>query len=124
MEETVRRGGPGMSSRPQSTGDLLPSERRLLSVMSALGFGRLEYVQIRNGEPVLDPGPMIVRDVKFGVQDGARPKTTSGDFELKQQVAELFEYTRSVDVGEIRALEVRHGLPFAMEVELAGGRHA
>jgi hypothetical protein len=113
-----------MSTRPQSTGDLLPSERRLLSVMRALGFGRVEYVQIRRGEPALDPWPTVVRDVKFGVQSGAPARTTSEDFELKQQVAEFFEYTRSVEVGEIRALEVRHGLPFAMEVELAGGRHA
>lgn len=110
--------------RPASTRDLRPSERRLLNAISALGFGRLEYLQIRNGEPVLDPGPTVVRDVKFGVQSGARPRTTSEDFALKQQVAEFFEYTRSVEVGEIRALEVRHGLPFAMEVELAGGRHA
>jgi hypothetical protein len=89
-----------------------------------LGFGRLEYLQIRRGEPVLEPWPTVVRDVKFGVQAGTDPRPTSDDFQLKQQVAEFFEYTRSVEVGEIRALEVRHGLPFAMEVELAGGRHA
>jgi hypothetical protein len=111
-------------ARPFTTRELLASERRLLTVMRALGFGRLEYLQIHRGEPILDPGPTIVRDIKFGAQDGARPRTTSEDFELKQQVAEFFEYTRSVDVGEIRTLEVRHGLPFAMEVELPGGRHA
>jgi hypothetical protein len=29
---------------------------------------------------------------------------------------------RDVDDGEIRELEVRHGLPFSMEIELAGRR--
>ncbi|MBE7542238.1 MAG: hypothetical protein HS123_07715 [Solibacteraceae bacterium] len=38
-------------------------------------------------------------------------------FELKSQVADLFEYVRAVDEGEIRALEIRHGLPFSMEIE-------
>jgi hypothetical protein len=31
-------------------------------------------------------------------------------------VSELFEFVRAVDDGEIRSLEVRHGLPFSMEV--------
>jgi hypothetical protein len=35
---------------------------------------------------------------------------------LKQQTAQLFEFVRSVDAGEIRVLEVRGGLPFAMEI--------
>jgi hypothetical protein len=40
-----------------------------------------------------------------------------GDFELKTQMAEFFEYVRAVDAGEIRCLELRHGLPFSMEIE-------
>jgi hypothetical protein len=32
-------------------------------------------------------------------------------------MADLFEYIRGVDDGEIRRLEVRHGLPFSMEIE-------
>jgi len=39
------------------------------------------------------------------------------EFELKRQVAELFDYVRTIEAGEIRCLEVRHGLPFSMEVE-------
>jgi hypothetical protein len=35
-------------------------------------------------------------------------------------VAEFFAYVRDVDAGEIRELEVRHGIPFAMEIELDG----
>jgi hypothetical protein len=33
----------------------------------------------------------------------------------------LFEYVRAVDAGEIRTLEVKSGLPFSMEIEMAGG---
>jgi hypothetical protein len=29
---------------------------------------------------------------------------------------------RSVDAGEIRTLEVKHGLPFSMEIEMVGER--
>jgi hypothetical protein len=108
-----------------STEDLLPSERRFLAAMQALGFGRFEYVQIRNGDIILDPWPVAVRDVKFGAE-GASERALHPASQLKRQVTEFFEYTRDVDDGEIRTLEIRHGLPFSMEVELAarqrGGR--
>lgn len=106
---------------PTSTRDLLPSERCFLAAMHQLGFGRFEFVQIRSGEVVLDPWPTTIRDLKFGCADSAPPAPKSDAFALKQQVAELFEYIRSVEAGEIRVLEVKHGLPFSMEVELPQG---
>jgi hypothetical protein len=109
-------------SRPTSTRDLRPSERAFAAAMSALGFGRFEYLRIERGELVLDPWPAVVRDVRFGSQDPGASKIPSAEFELKPQVAELFEYVRAVDTGEIRTLEVKHGLPFSMEIEMAGGR--
>jgi hypothetical protein len=109
-------------SRPTSTRDLLPSERLIVSAMSRLGFGRFEYLRIERGELVIDPWPTVVRDVKFGSQDPGATRVLSPDFELKPQVAELFEYVRDVDAGEIRTLEVKSGLPFSMEIEIAGGR--
>jgi hypothetical protein len=107
------------AARPCLTGDLLPSEQRFLTAMREVAFGRFEYVQIRKGEIVLDPCPVAVRDVKFGAETAAERKAHS-EYQLKRQVAEFFEYTRDVEAGEIRTLEVRHGLPFSMEVELAG----
>ena len=94
--------------------------------MSRMGFGRFKYLRIDGGELVLDPWPTSVRDVKFGSVDPGAAKEPSADFELKAQVAELFAYVRSVDAGEIRILEVKHGLPFSMEIEhqIEGSRHA
>ena len=104
---------------PVTTQDLLPSEVAFIAAMQQLGFGLFEYVQIRDGELVLNPGPVTVRHVKFGTPEttGKTSGSTSG---LRQQIAELFSYVRAVAAGEIRTLEVRHGLPFSMEVELGG----
>ncbi len=104
-------------SRPVSTRDLLPAERAFAAALTGLGFGRFEYLRIARGELVLDPWPTAVRDLKFGCASAAPVKPAPGDFALKPQVAELFEYVRAVDEGEIRCLEVRHGLPFSMEIE-------
>jgi hypothetical protein len=99
-----------------STHDLRPSERRFVTAMQELGYGRFESLRIERGEFVLDPWPTIVRSVKFGDATPNRPGSPRGEFELKQQTAQLFEFVRSVDAGEIRVLEVRGGLPFTMEI--------
>jgi hypothetical protein len=102
-----------------STRDLLPSERRFIAAMQQLSFGRFESLRIHDGEFVLDPSPTTIRGVKFGSEDPSGSRTQPEEFQLKRQEIELFEYVRTVDAGEIRRLEVRHGLPFSMEVELA-----
>lgn len=114
---------------PTSTRDLRPSERCFLAAMQQLGFGRFEFLPIRNGELMLDPWPTVVREVKFGTSDPAAVKPFPEEFELKRQAVEFFEYLRSVEAGEIRTLEIKHGLPFSMEIELQpersrGRRHA
>jgi hypothetical protein len=85
--------------------------------MHDVGFGRFESLRIERGELVLDPWPTTVRGVKFGSVDTTAHTPPLGDFELKTQMAEFFEYVRAVDAGEIRCLELRHGLPFSMEIE-------
>lgn len=105
---------------PRMSADLVPSERQFMKAFQCLWFGRIEHLQVRRGEVVLDPWPTTIRGVKFGSGDAATRKPIPDDFELKGQVAEFFEYVRAVDAGEIRTLEIRHGLPFSMEVELAG----
>ena len=108
-------------SRPTTTQGLLASEATFLAAMQQLGFGRFEYLQIRGGELVLNPWPVAVRDIKFAAAANcAKPADATSD--LRPQVAELFEYVRDVDAGEIRELQVRHGLPFSMEVELGGAK--
>ena len=113
-------------TKPRSTADLVPSERQLVNALQHLWFGRIEHLQIRRGEVVLDPWPTTVRDVKFGSESVSAGANLPEAFELKRQTAELFEYVRAVTAGEIRCLEIRHGLPFAMQIEhgpeISGGR--
>jgi hypothetical protein len=108
---------------PATTHELLPSEVAFVAAMQELGFGRFEYLQIRGGELVLDPWPDTIQDIKFATpKNNGKPELAAD--ELRPQIAEFFDYVRSGDAGEIRILEIRHGLPFAMEVALAGARTA
>ena len=108
--------------RVLSTSELRASARAFVAAMQQLGFGRFEFLGIENGELVLEPWPTTVRGVKFGSEDAGTSRASADEFQLKRQVIELFEYIREVEAGEIRCLEIRHGLPFSMEVELASAQ--
>ncbi len=98
--------------------DLRPSERLFVVAMHELHFGRFEGLRIMNGE--LSLADTVIRLVKFG-SDQPTPVSLTESCGLKHQVTEFLEYVRSVADGEIRCLEVRHGIPFSMEV--AEGAH-
>ncbi len=89
--------------------------------MQRLGFGTFENLHIRSGEPIFDPPPRVVRDVKFGGDNGPRLESALDDFALKAQVRDLFDHFDTLRTGTIRTLEVKHGLPFRMQVEEAAG---
>jgi len=95
---------------------LSPARRRLLEILQQINFGRLETLAIRNGEPVLDPMPRKVLEIKFAGENGPRPELKVDDFLLKRQAVELFEFFDQLQDGVIDVLEVKHGLPFRMIV--------
>lgn len=107
-------------NRAVSTSELRASERSFLSAMQRMGFGRFEFLRIDNKELVLEPWPTSVHGLKFGSKDVAEARPATDEFQLKHQVIEFFDYVRSTETGEIRCLEIRHGLPFSMEIELPG----
>ncbi|MGA2184646.1 MAG: hypothetical protein ABSH47_16610 [Bryobacteraceae bacterium] len=100
-----------------STADLTPSESCFVAALKQLGFGRIESVRIHGGELILNPWPTMVQLLRFGASE-IEPSDRSPEFELKKPIVELFAYVRGLDDGEIQCLEVRHGLPFAMQVEV------
>ena len=100
---------------------LTPAGQRLLAMMQEMNFGRIEGLTIINGEPVFDPMPRIVRQVKFCSENGPRHEKKLNDFKLKEQVVELFEAMVRMKNGVIETLEIKHGLPFLMNLEEAAG---
>jgi len=95
----------------------LPAGRqRLLEMMQALNFGRIEHLSVADGEPVFHPPPKVTREVKFGADNGPRPELSLDDFVLKAEVHELFDAINEIGNGIIERIEIRHGLPFRMIV--------
>ena len=82
--------------------------------MQDINFGEFRKITVRNGEPVLDPEPTRIREVKFGGDNSPLAERHAPDFILKSQVVELFDWLHSIRNGVIESLEVKHGLPFRM----------
>jgi hypothetical protein len=83
--------------------------------MQRLNFGRIENLEIRGGEPVLDPVPRVVREHKFCADNGPRPEA-GRDCVLKNQVGDLMHLLDNLGDGTITVLSVKHGLPFHAEL--------
>ncbi|OWK39877.1 hypothetical protein [Fimbriiglobus ruber] len=102
-----------MTSAPLKS-SLTPAARRLVELMQRINFGTIEDLPVRRGQPVLDPLPRYVTEVKFGGENGARPELMAPDFPLKAQVVELIRRLADLGDGTVAALEIKHGIPFRM----------
>ena len=102
------------STKSPTTRPLSAARRQLLALCKQLGYGRLEQVAVRGGEPVLEPSPVVIQEFKFG-----SPTHNSYRGEQSEQAIGLFELFDSLRDGTIAVLSVKCGLPFLAEVKIA-----
>ena len=99
-----------------NSNSLSPARKRLVRLMQDVNYGRITNLQVRDGDPVFDPPPTVLRLFLFG--KGNRPNESRGNdgFALKMEVAQLFgifERERNLLIHE---LIIDNGLPVRMTV--------
>lgn len=94
--------------------ELKSKERDFLEMMMRLDFARIENVPVNFGMPIITGQTKIVKKVKLSAKED-RPEIPA-DFELKAQQKHFFEQVRRMQHGVIFSLEIKHGLPFFLEV--------
>src|SRR4051812_34989572 len=97
-------------NKTPNKGSLSSGRRRLVEVMQLLNFGRIEGLAIKGGEPMFDPAPRIIRDVKLGGANGPRLESGIADFVLKDSVVELFNHLTRIGDGTLESLEIKGGV--------------
>ena len=97
--------------------ELSPAKQRLLRLFQAMNFGRIEELEIRDGEPQFSPAPRVFVELKLDVDDGPRRESRLDHFPLRSQVERFFTQTSRLAEGTVEMIEVRHGLPFRMVIE-------
>ncbi len=124
MKQHIRssRSGYGLNPRVNhrmevNKREISALQRKLLELMQEVNFGLIKGLVVKDGEPVFDPPPRVVREIKLGGENGPRHELGSDDFALKSKVAEFFEHLSRLSNGTVESIEIKHGLPFLMNIE-------
>src|SRR4051812_25708663 len=96
---------------PLRFSDLSPTRQALVRLCQAINFGSIEALEVQNGEPVVDPPPIRVKDIKLDSDDGPRPELGLVDFVLGAEVLRLMAHLDELNSGTVRRVEVRAGVP-------------
>jgi hypothetical protein len=95
---------------------LSAARKQLIELLQETNFGRVERLEVRGGEPVLEPHPEVVVEYKFASENGCRPEINLTDFTLKQQHIDLLGLLDQIGTGIIAVLVCKHGVPFSCEL--------
>lgn len=97
---------------------LTQPRQQLIEAMQQLNFGRVVGLAVRNGQPDFARPYRTVRSVKLaGGNNGSRPEAGLDDFELRKEQTALLGQLEQLADGRRVSIEVKHGLPFLMEIE-------
>ena len=113
-------------NQPISKSSLSKAQGGLVELCQQYPFSRIEGLLVRGGEPIFTPPPRVIQKLRMGGNNNPRPESTLPDFWLKKQTIELLETIAELGEGEIRSIEVAHGLPLVVEIERrpgVGGGH-
>jgi hypothetical protein len=85
--------------------------QRLVRIMQELGFGRIEQLNVRKGQPDFGRPPRLVQEIRLGGEPECGSGSTNDAFELKNAVLALLHHLERIGDGMVEVIEVRYGLP-------------
>ena len=80
-------------------------------------LGDIEDLKVEGAEPVFDPPPLVLRDVKLDSDEGPRPELASEDFVVAEEIVPLMRRLNEMPRGVLRRVEVRAGIPRRIMIE-------
>jgi hypothetical protein len=89
----------------------------LVRLFQSINFGRVEDLEVRRGEPVFSPPPLVLLDLKLDAEEGPRHEQGLSDFVLCDEVRRLASRLDEIENGCIQRIEVRAGIPRRLVVE-------
>lgn len=98
-------------AQPLRLSDLSPARQALVRLFQTINRGTLEGLEVRQAEPVLDPLPVMVRDVKLDKMEEPRRELRLTDFMLSNEIMRLLSVLDEMHCGAIRLIEIRDGIP-------------
>ena len=96
---------------------LSPLRQVLVRLLQSINFGHVDGLEVRGGEPVFSPAPMVFVEIKLDFAADPRPEIDLTDFELRDEVIRLMDQLDQLGDGSIERIDVRHGVPRRVLIE-------
>ena len=90
---------------------LSPARQQLLRLCQSINYGYVQDLLIKDKEPALDPGPVVLLDIKLDSEERPRDESGSTDFLLCAEAIRLMTLLDQITNGKVSKLEVRGGVP-------------
>jgi hypothetical protein len=104
------------SEATMTRGNLSAPQLRVVITIEQLGFGQIQHLAIRGGEPCFGSATRVIQEIKLASPPEPRIGAQDGSASLRQEFRSLFECLQEIVEGTAD-IEVRHGLPFRLIVE-------
>jgi hypothetical protein len=96
---------------------LSASRQTLVRLCQSVNHGSIEDLRVEQSEPVFNPAPVVLKDVKLDSEEGPRPELALADFVVSNEVLRLKMLFDEMRCGVIRHIEVRGGIPRRIVLE-------
>jgi hypothetical protein len=97
--------------KPTRLSDLSSARQALVRLCQDVNFGQILDLEVRNGEPIWDPGPTILSEVKLDSDETPRAEAALPDFQLSAETRRLVCNLDQIKDGRITKIEIRDGIP-------------
>ena len=91
--------------------ELSPARQALVRLFQATNYGGIRQLRVKEAEPVLNPAPIVLIDLKLDTDEESRPEMALADFALSHEVCRLLDRLEELENGEIERISIRAGIP-------------
>ena len=98
-------------SKPLRLSDLSFARQALVRLCQDVNFGQILDLRVGNAEPIWNPGPTILSEVRLDIEEAPRPEGGLPDFKLSSEIQRLMCQLDQLKDGRIEKIEVRGGVP-------------
>jgi hypothetical protein len=104
-------------SSPLRFSDLSHARQTLLRLCQSINHGSIENLRVEHAEPIFEPAPAVLKDVKLDSDEGTRPELSLENFVVGDEAGRLMNHLDEMDRGILRRVEVRAGIPRRIVIE-------
>src|ERR1039457_393805 len=113
----THKGPPPAAPKLPRLRDLSGPRQALLRLFQPINFGHVDGLEVRGGEPVFNPAPLVFIELKLDAEDGRREEHNLGNFDLRAEALRLLAELDGLGDGTIERIDVRYGIPRRIIVE-------